>query len=112
MNAARVPSADAQQAREETAQSRERARRAELASHVIACRGGAASVKKRRLLTGLTASCTPADANGQREVRIVAELVGGDGQDTSSVSSDPSLTDVLVELRVDPAPASATTPRH
>ena len=45
MNAARVPSADAQQAREETAQSRERARRAELASHVIACRGGAVSVK-------------------------------------------------------------------
>ena len=34
----------------------------------------------------------------------MARLVGGDGQDTSTVPALPGATDVLVELRVDPAP--------
>ena len=45
VNAAQWTSVDAQQTREETAQSRERARRAELSAQILACRGGAIEVK-------------------------------------------------------------------
>ena len=66
-----------------------------------------ASVKNYRLLANLNASCTDSSVPGSanREVRIVARLVGGDGQNAGTVGADPLRTDVFAELRVSPAAA-------
>jgi hypothetical protein len=65
-----------------------------------------AMVKDYRLLASLNASCAQASAAGSGELRIVAHLVGGDGQNVGEVGADPARTDVFAELRMSPAPSS------
>jgi len=64
-------------------------------------------VKKHRFLAKVTASCVaPADGSiPTQDLHVVVDLKGGAGQDSAQVSADPSVTDVFLEVWMDPAPS-------
>ena len=48
-----------------------------------------ATVKKRRFLTNMTASCVPGEGSAAEDIHITLQLAGGDGQNAGTVDALP-----------------------